>query len=156
MALAPLGGSDAQLRGSAASLRGAPATASQLLFLRPGAHPLSPNLRPPSGGQAGSAGGTAGSGYVNFASATTGTSTSTYPAQVEPDWQVLVLFADETDKDIKGIWGPYTNVDMAAAALDELRQWPLDGRWDMRRLNKFVARKAGNEPNQLMRWSWQS
>lgn len=73
----------------------------------------------------------------------------------EPDWQVLVLFADDSANDVKGIWGPYTSVDMATSALDELRQWPLDGYWDMRRLNKFVARKAGNEPDQLLRWTWQ-
>lgn len=72
----------------------------------------------------------------------------------EPDWQVLVLFEDDHDSVIKGIWGPYTSVDIAASALDELRQWPLDGVWDMRRLNKFVARKSGNEPDSLTRWTW--
>lgn len=71
------------------------------------------------------------------------------------DWHVLVLFEDDSDKTIKGIWGPYTSADIASSALDELRQWPLDGRWDMRRLNKFVAAKSGNEPDQLVRWTWQ-
>lgn len=70
------------------------------------------------------------------------------------DWHVLVLYADDTERDIKGIWGPYTTVDIATDALDELRQWPLDGFWDMRRLNKFVAAKAGNAPNQLRQWTW--
>jgi hypothetical protein len=72
----------------------------------------------------------------------------------EPDWQVLVLFADDSEKDVKGIWGPYTSADAATTALEELRQWPLDGYWDLRRLNKFVARKAGNAPDQLARWTW--
>lgn len=72
----------------------------------------------------------------------------------EPDWQVLVLFEDAAETNVKGIWGPYTSVDIAASALDELRQWPLDGVWDMRRLNKFVARKAGNGPDGLALWSW--
>ncbi len=75
---------------------------------------------------------------------------------VEPDWQVLVVLDEESAiEKIKGIWGPYTSVEVASAALDELRQWPLDGRWDVRRLNKFVARKSGSEPDQLVRWSWQ-
>jgi hypothetical protein len=72
------------------------------------------------------------------------------------DCHVLVLFADDTEKDIKGIWGPYTSFDIACSALDELRQWPLDGHWDVRRLNKFVAAKSGNQPNGLTRWTWQS
>lgn len=74
----------------------------------------------------------------------------------DPDWQVLVLFTDDTEKDVKGIWGPFTTVDNATHALDELRQWPLDGFWDIRRLNKFVAAKAGNEPNQALPWTWQT
>ncbi len=75
---------------------------------------------------------------------------------VEPDWQVLVLLDEEAAiEKIKGIWGPYSSVETASSALDELRQWPLDGRWDVRRLNKFVARKSGNGPDQLVRWSWQ-
>lgn len=83
------------------------------------------------------------------------TTTSTGPHQVEPDWCVLVLYADDTEKDIKGIWGPYTAFGGAEEALDELRQWPLDGRWDVRRLNKFIARKAGNPPNTTAPWTWQ-
>ena len=65
------------------------------------------------------------------------------------EWHVLVLFADDTEKDIKGLWGPYSSMDLATAALEELRQWPLDGRWDVRRLNKFVALNAcpGSERN---------
>jgi hypothetical protein len=85
---------------------------------------------------------------------TLSTSTSTAVAGAEPDWQVLVLYADDTEKDVKGIWGPYTSPDTAITALDELKQWPLDGRWDIRRLNKFVARRSGNAPDQLMQWSW--
>lgn len=86
---------------------------------------------------------------------------ATHPAfssgeQPEPDWHVLVLFdMDSTIEAVKGIWGPYTSADIATQALEELRQWPLDGRWDMRRLNKFVARKSGNAPDQLVRWTWQ-
>lgn len=72
-----------------------------------------------------------------------------------PDWHVLVLFSDDTEKDIKGIWGPYTSAAIAMSALEELQQWPLDGYWDMRRLNKFVAQKSGNAPDQLVRWTWQ-
>lgn len=74
----------------------------------------------------------------------------------DADWQVLVLFADDTEKDIKGIWGPYTCIDAAEAALIELRQWPLDGFWDVRRLNKFVAAKAGNAPDSTQIWHWQT
>lgn len=74
---------------------------------------------------------------------------------VEPDWHVLALFADDTERDIKGIWGPYSTFDIAMAAMAELKQWPLDGYWDIRRLNKFVARKSGNAPDQLVQWSWQ-
>lgn len=87
-------------------------------------------------------------------SATQSTTASGARYAPEPDWQVLVLFEDAAETSIKGIWGPYTSVDIAASALDELRQWPLDGVWDMRRLNKFVARKSGNEPNGLALWSW--
>lgn len=72
------------------------------------------------------------------------------------DWHVLVLFTDDTETDIKGIWGPYTSHVIAHSALDELRQWPLDGIWDVRRLNKFVAAKAGNAPNSLSQWTWQT
>lgn len=92
--------------------------------------------------------------YATYPSMTTA-STLSRSEKPEPDWHVLVLYADESETDLKGIWGPYTSVDVATDALDELRQWPLDGRWDMRRLNKFVARKSGNEPDQLVRWSWQ-
>lgn len=72
-----------------------------------------------------------------------------------PDFHVLVLFTDDTETDIKGIWGPYTDAVIANSALDELRQWPLDGIWDVRRLNKFVAAKSGNPSDSLMRWTWQ-
>lgn len=85
---------------------------------------------------------------------TISTSTSRAVAGAEPDWQVLVLFTDDSEKDIRGIWGPYTSADTAIQALDELKQWPLDGYWDIRRLNKFVARASGNIPDQLTRWSW--
>lgn len=85
-----------------------------------------------------------------------GSSTSTVPATPELDWHVLVLYADDTERDVKGIWGPYTCIDVATEALNELRKWPLDGRWDLRRLNKFVARKSGNQPNGLTQWTWQT
>lgn len=81
---------------------------------------------------------------------------STTTPTIAPDWCVLALFADDTEKDLKGIWGPYTSFDTATTALDELRQWPIDGRWDIRRLNKFVAAKAGNTPDSLARWTWQN
>lgn len=74
--------------------------------------------------------------------------------EAEPDWCVLALWADEAETILKGIWGPYTDVMAAEHALAELQQWPLDGRWDVRRLNKFVARKAGNAPNSTQLWSW--
>lgn len=79
-----------------------------------------------------------------------------YQQQSDSDWHVLVLFEDTSETDIKGIWGPYTSERIAHLALDELRQWPLDGVWDVRRLNKFVAAKAGNPADGLMRWSWQT
>lgn len=83
---------------------------------------------------------------------------STFTVNANPpaaDWCVLVLYADDTETNILGIWGPYTNYDYADAALTELRTWPLDGRWDVRRLNKFVAAKSGNTPNGLNQWTWQ-
>lgn len=70
------------------------------------------------------------------------------------DWHVLILH-DGTEKDIKGIWGPYSSQGIANAALDELKQWPLDGVWVLRRLNKFLALKA-DRPDQLTRFTWQS
>lgn len=70
------------------------------------------------------------------------------------DWHVLVLWGDESETDLRGVWGPYSTVDLASAALEELRQWPLDGRWDIRRLNKFVARKAATQ-DQIRTFSWQ-
>lgn len=79
---------------------------------------------------------------------------SALSAEPEPDWCVLALWADEQETQLKGIWGPYTDVLLAEQALAELQQWPLDGRWDVRRLNKFVARKAGNPPNSTQIWSW--
>ncbi len=89
------------------------------------------------------------------------TNVSTFPisqtvntALAEPDWHVLVLWADDSESDLKGIWGPYSTVDLVSAALEELRQWPLDGRWDVRRLNKFVARKAATK-DQFAQFSWQ-
>jgi hypothetical protein len=73
-----------------------------------------------------------------------------------PDWHVLVLYTDDTEHDVKGIWGPYTSLTIANSALDELKQWPLDGYWDVRRLNKFVAAKAGTPADSLMKWTWQT
>lgn len=71
------------------------------------------------------------------------------------DWCVLVLWADDSESDLRGLWGPFTNFDIAGAALEELRQWPLDGRWDVRRLNKFVAQKSGTQPDTLSRaFTW--
>lgn len=71
------------------------------------------------------------------------------------DWQVLVLIdMESTVESIKGIWGPYSSMDLATTALEELRQWPLDGRWDVRRLNKFVARKAATK-DQFTQFTWQ-
>ena len=99
------------------------------------------------------AAGRAGKNCVTYPQ--TKTFTSTNLAAPSFDWHVLVLYTDETENEIKGIWGPYTSLDIATSALDELRQWPLDGRWDVRRLNKFVAAKSGNEPDQLVRWTWQ-
>jgi hypothetical protein len=90
-------------------------------------------------------------GNVTYPQINTSTNTVQTPGV---DWQVLVLFADDTERDIKGIWGPYTSMAVATDALAELKQWPLDGYWDVRRLNKFVARKSGNEPDQLVRWTW--
>lgn len=90
---------------------------------------------------------------MNYPRTATQTTTATAPAVEE--WHVLVLFADDSERDIKGIWGPYSSFDIAHLALEELRQWPLDGFWDVRRLNKFVARKAEN-PDSLMRFTWQS
>lgn len=81
---------------------------------------------------------------------------STLTTAPEPDWCVLVLWADDTEKDLKGIWGPFTDTYHVEQALSELQQWPLDGRWDVRRLNKFVARKAGNPPNTAGLWTWQN
>jgi hypothetical protein len=93
---------------------------------------------------------------VNLSNAANSVTTrSAASPELEPDWCVLVLYADDTERDIKGIWGPYTSFATCEEALSELRQWPLDGRWDVRRLNKFVARKAGNAPDQLVRWTWQ-
>lgn len=83
-------------------------------------------------------------------------SSGSHIASTTPEWHVLALFTDDTLSDLKGVWGPYTNFNIACAALDELRQWPLDGFWDVRRLNKFVAAKAGNTPNSLSPWTWQS
>lgn len=79
------------------------------------------------------------------------TTTTGLSATVEPDWHVLVLFTDDTERDIKGLWGPYSNITVAQSALEELRQWPLDGFWDVRRLNKFIALKAGTG-----QWTWQT
>lgn len=90
------------------------------------------------------------SNYPDLSTTTAGPSYQ----QTEPDWCVLVLYADETESNIKGIWGPYTDTHHVEQALAELQQWPLDGRWDVRRLNKFVARKAGNPPNSTAMWSW--
>lgn len=72
----------------------------------------------------------------------------------EPDWHVLVLFVDDTETETKGIWGPYTTPMIAQEALTELQQWPLDGYWDVRRLNKFVAAKSGTPADSLMKWTW--
>lgn len=75
----------------------------------------------------------------------------------QADWHVLVLWADDTEAVLKGLWGPYTSVDVAGIALEELRQWPLDGRWDIRRMNKFVALKASTgDINNVPRFTWQS
>lgn len=79
---------------------------------------------------------------------------STTPVDLNADWHVLVLWADESENDLRGVWGPYSSVDLASIALEELRQWPLDGRWDVRRLNKFVARKAATK-DQFTQFSWQ-
>jgi hypothetical protein len=76
--------------------------------------------------------------------------------QPEPDWCVLVLWGDEAETVLKGIWGPYTDFGHAETALAELQQWPLDGRWDVRRLNKLVARAAGNPPNTTATWTWRN
>lgn len=75
-------------------------------------------------------------------------STSTTPS-VDPEWHVLILFADDTERDVKGIWGPYSTLPIAESALEELRQWPLDGFWDVRRLNKFIALKNSQ-------WTWRT
>jgi hypothetical protein len=94
---------------------------------------------------------------VNYLLPSTASQTQTTTSQrpgVE-EWHVLVLFADDSERDIKGLWGPYSSMDVATAALDELRQWPLEGYWDVRRLNKFVALKAANSDG-LMRFTWQS
>lgn len=85
-------------------------------------------------------------------------SAQTIPADRRPeaDWHALVLWGDDTDSDLKGLWGPYESVDAATAALEELRMWPLDGRWDLRRLNKFVALKAAAGQVAVPRFTWQS
>jgi hypothetical protein len=79
-----------------------------------------------------------------------------HTTKAESDWHVLVLFADDTEATIKGLWGPYTSFDIATSAMDELRQWPLDGYWDIRRLNKFLAAKSGVQtPDTLSRaFTW--
>jgi hypothetical protein len=92
---------------------------------------------------------------VNLTNTPSVSTTGTYATQPEPNWCVLALWADDEETSLKGIWGPYTDFDLAEQALAELQQWPLDGRWDIRRLNKFVARKAGNPPNSTAIWSWQ-
>lgn len=79
-----------------------------------------------------------------------------FATQPEPDWCVLVLWADDTEKDLKGIWGPYTDLLTAEVALAELQQWPLDGRWDVRRLNKLVAQASANPPNSNQLWAWRN
>lgn len=88
---------------------------------------------------------------------TTGTASALTPqTSAQADWHALVLWGDESESDLRGLWGPYPNVDVAGAALEELRQWPLDGRWDVRRLNKFVALKAAAGEISIPRFSWQS
>lgn len=86
------------------------------------------------------------------------TAATTPSFKIDPDWHVLVLFADDTEANIKGLWGPYSAFDIAMSAMDELRQWPLDGCWDVRRLNKFVALKSGApQPDALSRvFTWQT
>lgn len=75
----------------------------------------------------------------------------------QPDWHVLVLFADDTDDTLKGLWGPYSTLDNAMLAMEELRNWPIDGRWDIRRLNKFVALKlASGTDNPGRFFTWQT
>jgi hypothetical protein len=52
------------------------------------------------------------------------------------DWHVLVLFSAD-DNDVLGIWGPYTGAEHAEAALEQLRQWPLDGVWETVKLKTY-------------------
>lgn len=91
---------------------------------------------------------------MNLTNASTHTTLNSPADLPEPDWCVLALWADEEETILKGIWGPYTDSFHAEQALAELQLWPLDGRWDVRRLNKFVARKAGNPANSTQIWSW--
>lgn len=83
---------------------------------------------------------------------------ATTPGQNTADWYVLVLFADDSETNVKGLWGPYSTFDIACAAMGELREWPIDGYWDIRRLNKFVALKTGTTPpeSQPRAFTWQS
>lgn len=93
--------------------------------------------------------------FPSFLQQTQTGSGTTKATPVDADWHVLVLYADDTEKDLKGIWGPYSSIEIATLALEELRMWPIDGRWDCRRLNKFVALKAATQ-DQLTRFTWQS
>lgn len=77
--------------------------------------------------------------------------------QTNPDWHVLVLFSDDTESTVKGFWGPYSTFDIAVSAMEELRQWPIDGYWDIRRLNRFVALKLpGAGTDAYSHWTWQT
>ncbi len=65
---------------------------------------------------------------------------NTFTNRVDPlsyyDWHVLVLH-DGVEKDILGIWGPYTSESNAELALEELKKWPLDGSWSVFELKQF-------------------
>lgn len=117
---------------------------------------LTARVELPRSGDNGTPATAAGKYDVNLSNTPSISTVNTLVTQPEPDWCVLVLWADDTEKDLKGIWGPFTDTYHVEQALAELQQWPLDGRWDVRRLNKFVARKAGNPPNTAGLWTWQN
>lgn len=64
-----------------------------------------------------------------------------------PDWHVLVLH-DGQEKDILGIWGPYTSDVDARTALQELQNWPIDGTWSIFACKHFTPPTSTPAPTQ--------
>jgi hypothetical protein len=71
-----------------------------------------------------------------------------------PDWHILILH-DQNEKDILGVWGPYTSSEHAALVLEELRSWPLDGIWTMFRPRWFHPQDNTTTKTSTDYFTWQ-